>query len=121
MTLSPPPIIPANESSSSGTIPSSSLSTPSPSSNDNQSTNNNENYKCFVEIQFPTTTCAQQALEVLSVDQEIGDRVVKTLSVRDDLLVVNVQSSEAKMLRVSISSFYDMLTVFLKCHQEFGS
>ena len=32
----------------------------------------------------------------------------------------NVASSEAKMLRVSISSFYDMLTVFLKCHQEFG-
>jgi len=36
------------------------------------------------------------------------------------VLRVNIQATEAKMLRVSISSFYDMLTVFLKCQQEFG-
>eukprot|EP00557_Chaetoceros_sp_GSL56_P014765 CAMPEP_0176486252 /NCGR_PEP_ID=MMETSP0200_2-20121128/5469_1 /TAXON_ID=947934 /ORGANISM="Chaetoceros sp., Strain GSL56" /LENGTH=62 /DNA_ID=CAMNT_0017882941 /DNA_START=275 /DNA_END=463 /DNA_ORIENTATION=- len=48
----------------------------------------NENYKCCIQIKLPSVTCAQQALEVLEVDQEIGDRVVKTLSVQDDLLLV---------------------------------
>jgi hypothetical protein len=28
-------------------------------------------------------------------------------------------ATEAKMLRVSVSSFYDFLTVALKCYQEF--
>ena len=30
------------------------------------------------------------------------------------------QATEAKMLRVSVSTFYDYLTVSLKCLQEFG-
>lgn len=77
-------------------------------------------YQCKIAIQLPTPLIAESACEVLGVDQELGNRVTKSLSVDDRTLLVNVASSEAKMLRVSISSFYDMLTVFLKCHQEFG-
>jgi len=175
-------------------------------------TNNNKPYKCEIDITFPTKQHAQQCMDVLSVDDEIGDRVYKSFSVIDVVVVddvvvvgdnaaagrgdlgggggetvedvtttvmsdeglasvvadddvvvgdehgekdceiktnetgkeegstksgtidddddemddprgvlrVNIQATEAKMLRVSISSFYDMLTVFLKCQQEFG-
>ena len=79
-----------------------------------------ESYKCSIDIQFPTSLHAQNAMDVLSVDDEISSRVTKTLTVKKNALVVEFLSSEAKMLRVAISSFYDMMTVFLKCYQEFG-
>ena len=31
----------------------------------------------------------------------------------------SVEATEAKMLRVSLSSFYDLLRVVLRCYQEF--
>eukprot|EP00554_Chaetoceros_debilis_P005176 CAMPEP_0194085534 /NCGR_PEP_ID=MMETSP0149-20130528/17787_1 /TAXON_ID=122233 /ORGANISM="Chaetoceros debilis, Strain MM31A-1" /LENGTH=106 /DNA_ID=CAMNT_0038768433 /DNA_START=17 /DNA_END=337 /DNA_ORIENTATION=+ len=89
------------------------------------------NYKCTIAINFPSLLQAQSACEVLSVDEEIGNRVIKSLHVKEiegenneqrqqqGTLIVDVASSEAKMLRVSVSSFYDMLAVFLKCQQEF--
>eukprot|EP00558_Chaetoceros_sp_UNC1202_P006974 CAMPEP_0197241340 /NCGR_PEP_ID=MMETSP1429-20130617/7401_1 /TAXON_ID=49237 /ORGANISM="Chaetoceros sp., Strain UNC1202" /LENGTH=91 /DNA_ID=CAMNT_0042701161 /DNA_START=373 /DNA_END=648 /DNA_ORIENTATION=+ len=83
-------------------------------------TEKDEPYKCSIDIQFLTRLHAQNAMDVLSVDKEIGDRVTKILAVKGNIMVVNVSSSEAKMLRVAISSFYDMLSVFLKCYQEFG-
>jgi hypothetical protein len=45
-------------------------------------------YKCSIEIKFPTDLHAQHAMEVLSVDQEIGDRVIKTLCAKGSALVV---------------------------------
>jgi len=52
-----------------------------------------------------------------NVDEE-NDRLRKDRTT--SILRVDIQATEAKMLRVSISSFYDMLNVFLKCQQEFG-
>mmetsp|Transcript_26113 Transcript_26113/g.26519 ORF Transcript_26113/g.26519 Transcript_26113/m.26519 type:complete len:121 (-) Transcript_26113:80-442(-) len=37
-----------------------------------------------------------------------------------NVLRVEIEATEAKLLRVSVSSFYDMLTVVLKCYQEFS-
>lgn len=45
-------------------------------------------YKCAIEINFPSAKDAMNALEVLQVDDEIGDRVIKTLSTQDTKLIV---------------------------------
>jgi hypothetical protein len=119
-------------------------------------------HSCEVRIAFPTARHAEQTLQVMQVDKEVGDRVTKTLSIDDGsahILIVYVlfvsmvlfytvifihspvlrcfvnayclmricsfgsrfQSMELKMLRVSVSSFYDYLAVVLKCFQEFDS
>ena len=82
-------------------------------------------YKCQVDVTFSTFTEAKRAMDVLSVDGELGDKVVKkfeTVSSESGdgfVLRVSVAATEAKMLRVSLSSFYDVLKVVLKCFQEF--
>ena len=38
-------------------------------------------YKCEVDVQFPTAIDAKRACEVLSVDDEIGNRVTKQFSI----------------------------------------
>ena len=37
----------------------------------------NRPYKCTVEITFPSKIDAQRAMDVLSVDNEVGERAVK--------------------------------------------
>lgn len=37
-------------------------------------------YKCQIQIKFPHVEDATRALQVLEVDEEIGNRVVKNLS-----------------------------------------
>ena len=86
-------------------------------------------YKCEIDIAFPSETFCKYTKDILSVDKEIsGEKVVKTfsiISIGDDkimnVLRINIEATEAKLLRVAASSFYDMLTVVVKCYQEFGS
>jgi len=47
-----------------------------------------QEYKCSIEIKFPTDLLAQHAMDVLSVDEEIGDRVTKALSTKENSLLV---------------------------------
>ena len=47
-----------------------------------------QEYKCSIEIKFPTDLQAQHAMEVLSVDEEIGDRVTKAMSTKENALLV---------------------------------
>lgn len=86
-------------------------------------------YACRIEISFPTNGQAEQAMQVLQVDREPGDRVVKAFSlVKEEgegdeeltVLRVDLKATEAKMLRVAASSFYDFLQVVVKTFQEFG-
>lgn len=85
-------------------------------------------YKAQVEVTFPTPTQAKHAMDVLSVDGELGDKVIKTFAIVPStesgdgsgvIMRVSVEATEAKMLRVSLSSFYDLLRVVLRCYQEF--
>ncbi len=86
-------------------------------------------YKCEIDIAFPSVLFCRYTRYVLSVDEEIsGDKVVKSFSIitgndhsKVSILKVNIEATEAKFLRVAASSFYDMLTVIVKCYQEFGS
>eukprot|EP00545_Synedropsis_sp_CCMP1620_P002114 CAMPEP_0119004760 /NCGR_PEP_ID=MMETSP1176-20130426/1338_1 /TAXON_ID=265551 /ORGANISM="Synedropsis recta cf, Strain CCMP1620" /LENGTH=98 /DNA_ID=CAMNT_0006956505 /DNA_START=23 /DNA_END=319 /DNA_ORIENTATION=- len=85
-------------------------------------------YTCELDVSFPTKESAIRTKEIMCVDEEIGNRVVKTLEIvpaNDDdhdgdvLLRVAFKATEAKMLRVAVSTFCDYLNVALKCQQEF--
>mmetsp|Transcript_28377 Transcript_28377/g.66392 ORF Transcript_28377/g.66392 Transcript_28377/m.66392 type:complete len:341 (+) Transcript_28377:74-1096(+) len=79
-------------------------------------------YACEIEVTFPTPRHAEQTQRVMEVDQEIGDRVRKSFSLCGDdknVLRISFEATEAKFLRVSVSSCYDFLTVALKVFQEF--
>uniref|UniRef100_A0A7S3P9B8 Transcription factor Pcc1 n=1 Tax=Amphora coffeiformis TaxID=265554 RepID=A0A7S3P9B8_9STRA len=92
------------------------------SNKDNDQATDAYPYACDVKIAFPTATTADIALKVMQVDEEIGNRVRKTLSIdAADPKCLNVafEAIDAKSLRVSVSSFYDFLVVSLKCFQEF--
>ena len=43
------------------------------------------------------------------------------LPTNNNFWISRFQAAEAKILRVSVTSFYDYLTVSLKCLQEFDS
>eukprot|EP00579_Thalassiosira_antarctica_P002399 CAMPEP_0201871536 /NCGR_PEP_ID=MMETSP0902-20130614/4437_1 /ASSEMBLY_ACC=CAM_ASM_000551 /TAXON_ID=420261 /ORGANISM="Thalassiosira antarctica, Strain CCMP982" /LENGTH=114 /DNA_ID=CAMNT_0048397549 /DNA_START=30 /DNA_END=374 /DNA_ORIENTATION=- len=106
-------------------------------------------YKCTVHLALPSNQYAQHLRDVISVDQEISNKVVKTFKVvrdapadhdiiedrvggveqedgdgndGDDMRILRIQfvATDAKMLRVSMSTTYDMINVALKCFQEFG-
>jgi hypothetical protein len=40
----------------------------------------NRPYSCEIDISFPTAICAQQARDVLQVDEELTDSVIKSFS-----------------------------------------
>jgi len=97
-------------------------------------------YKCSVEIPLPTPAHANDIKRLMEVDKEVGDRVKKVFDVKDTMLQVYVpclvpclllemhilhllyrkfEATHAKWLRVSVSSFYEFLTVSLRCYQQF--
>eukprot|EP00527_Entomoneis_sp_CCMP2396_P001754 CAMPEP_0198148444 /NCGR_PEP_ID=MMETSP1443-20131203/41434_1 /TAXON_ID=186043 /ORGANISM="Entomoneis sp., Strain CCMP2396" /LENGTH=102 /DNA_ID=CAMNT_0043813131 /DNA_START=24 /DNA_END=332 /DNA_ORIENTATION=+ len=79
-------------------------------------------YACDIEIAFPTPRHAEQSMRIMQVDEEIGDRVQKSFSLvgdENEIVRISFQATEAKLLRVSVSSFYDYLVIALKVYQEF--
>lgn len=92
-------------------------------------------YICEIVISFPTARHAEQVKQVLEVDREVGaeDRIVhKSFAIQNgggaspqnnnkNELTVRFAATEAKWLRVSVTSFYDYLIVALKCYQEFDT
>ena len=90
-------------------------------------------YKCTIRLALPSSQCAQHLRDVMSVDREISNKVVKTISVASPeedvegeepsearVLRIHFEATDAKMLRVSVSTTYDMINVALKCFAEFG-
>jgi hypothetical protein len=78
-------------------------------------------YECSLDLTFPLARQASQVRRIMAVDRELGDRVLRVLTVKDRTVHVAFKATEAKLLRVSVSSFCDYLTVALKCFQEFDS
>ncbi|KAI2495126.1 hypothetical protein MHU86_19400 [Fragilaria crotonensis] len=65
-------------------------------------------YACEINVSFPTAASASRTKNVLIVDQELGNRVVKTMDVLSTdprTLRISFQATEAKMLRVAVSGF----------------
>ncbi|KAK1745667.1 hypothetical protein QTG54_003591 [Skeletonema marinoi] len=102
-------------------------------------------YKSTVHIALPSNQYAQHLKDVVSVDEEVSNKVFKSFSIvtsqevdgsdvdrgndaiiRDGgdadeqrVLRINFMATDAKMLRVAMSTTYDMINVALKCFQEF--
>ncbi|XP_018424646.1 PREDICTED: EKC/KEOPS complex subunit LAGE3 [Nanorana parkeri] len=74
-----------------------------------------------LDVPFPCATEAQIALKSLSPDAEPRKGgVSKTLSLKDNVLQVHWQADEARILRVSVSSFLEHLSLVVKTMERFG-
>jgi hypothetical protein len=86
-----------------------------------------QKHACEIEVTFATNLQAEHALQVMQVDEEPSDRVTKSYQLiqqsendnHTTLMKVRFESKELKMLRVSVSSFYDYLGVVIKTFREF--
>ena len=64
---------------------------------------------------------AELALKALSVDVELSpERSTKILTTEGGHLIANFSAVDARSLRVSMSSYCDMLSVVLRTLREFG-
>mmetsp|Transcript_5932 Transcript_5932/g.8128 ORF Transcript_5932/g.8128 Transcript_5932/m.8128 type:complete len:91 (+) Transcript_5932:61-333(+) len=78
-------------------------------------------YCCVVEINFPSNEAAQITRNSLEVDEELQPKKVsKKFEVLDSTLKISFEATEVKMLRVAVSSFFDMAAVVLRTLQEFS-
>ncbi|KAG2186226.1 hypothetical protein INT43_002664 [Umbelopsis isabellina] len=73
-----------------------------------------------LEIPFPTPRLAEIAQRALSVDKELkGDQVKRSISVEDNMLKVDFDCISVRMLRVSTTSFFEMLTMVTNTMEMF--
>ncbi|KAG2188381.1 hypothetical protein INT44_001134 [Umbelopsis vinacea] len=73
-----------------------------------------------LEIPFPTPRLASIAQRTLSVDKELKvDQVKRILTANGDKLIVDFDCSSVKMLRVSATSFFEMLTMVTSTMEQF--
>ncbi|XP_056395747.1 EKC/KEOPS complex subunit LAGE3 isoform X2 [Hyla sarda] len=76
---------------------------------------------CHLHVPFPCPREAQIAHDSLSPDAEPRKGgVSKTLSVTDNVLHVHWRADEARILRVSVSSFLDHLSLVVQTMDRFG-
>ncbi|XP_053329605.1 EKC/KEOPS complex subunit LAGE3 [Spea bombifrons] len=74
-----------------------------------------------LRVPFPCPREAQIAHDTLCPDAEPRrGGVSKTLSVADDSLLVRWKADEARILRVSVSSFLEHLSLVLQTMERFG-
>ncbi|XP_072285419.1 EKC/KEOPS complex subunit LAGE3 [Pyxicephalus adspersus] len=74
-----------------------------------------------LDVPFPCSTEAQIAHNSLSPDAEPRKGgVSRTLSVQDNVLSVHWQADEARILRVSVGSFLEHLSLVVRTMDRFG-
>eukprot|EP00640_Fibrocapsa_japonica_P009992 CAMPEP_0113936828 /NCGR_PEP_ID=MMETSP1339-20121228/3610_1 /TAXON_ID=94617 /ORGANISM="Fibrocapsa japonica" /LENGTH=82 /DNA_ID=CAMNT_0000939389 /DNA_START=85 /DNA_END=333 /DNA_ORIENTATION=- /assembly_acc=CAM_ASM_000762 len=77
-------------------------------------------YCCSLKISYTSVDAAEIA-RVLTVDEELQPtKVTKNIVAEDQKLLVTFACTDPKILRVALSSFYDMIIVATKALQEFG-
>ena len=78
-------------------------------------------YQCALRVQFPSPRFAGIVEKSLAVDAELRpDKVRRTSGTDGATLVVNFEATELRMLRVAMSSYYDMALVAVQTLQEFA-
>ena len=78
-------------------------------------------YNGTIRIALPNAEYATIMKEAIDVDKELQpDKVLRILTVEATSLVVTFKALNAKMLRVAISSFFDMAAVSAKTLLEFA-
>ena len=74
-----------------------------------------------VSIAFPTSRRAEVARNALQVDRELNpDQVHKSFAVEGAVLRTTFRALDVRMLRVAMSSYFDMAKVVTECLDEFG-
>ncbi|KAM9326560.1 EKC/KEOPS complex subunit LAGE3 [Gastrophryne carolinensis] len=74
-----------------------------------------------LDVPFPCSREAEIAHDSLSPDAEPRKAgVSKTLSLTDNVLHVHWQADEARILRVSVSSFLEHMSLVVKTMDRFG-
>ena len=79
-------------------------------------------YQLTVRIPCADSRTAEWVKATLDVDKEISpDKVVRTLAVgpQGNMLIVSIQATEARLLRASVASLFDMMAVALRVLCEF--
>ncbi|KAK0080332.1 hypothetical protein PV325_014143, partial [Microctonus aethiopoides] len=75
-----------------------------------------------VSVPFPSSREAEIAYQVLRVDSEPKrSGVIKSLLVDENILNVSISGKEARKVRVSLTSFFDSLTLVTETMKEFDS
>jgi len=78
-------------------------------------------YVCKVRIKFATNKAAVMTQQALEVDKEISpEKVERTMHVDNVFLVVEIRSTELRLLRASAASFFDMAMVAVRFLCEFA-
>lgn len=79
-------------------------------------------FTCSVEVPFATARAAEITKQTLEVDAELTpDKVRRTLQVRGSVLVCSIESTEQRLLRASLASFFDMAMTATRFLCEFDS
>uniref|UniRef100_A0A3P8UP78 L antigen family member 3 n=1 Tax=Cynoglossus semilaevis TaxID=244447 RepID=A0A3P8UP78_CYNSE len=75
----------------------------------------------FLEVPFPTSREAEIALRSLSPDREPRKGgITKELVLSENILSVRWSADEARILRVSVNSFLDHLSLVVETMEMFG-
>lgn len=82
----------------------------------------NEELKAELLIPFHTSDHAKIAYNSLTVDKEPRKELItRKIELDGDKLKINWTSKEARILRVSINSFLDHLSLVVKTIERFGN
>ena len=74
-----------------------------------------------LEIPFETEKSAEIAYNSLRVDPEPKrSGLVKTLELKGATLVVHFKCQEARTLRVSVNTFFDLLSLVIQTQEQFA-
>ncbi|XP_008322957.1 L antigen family member 3-like [Cynoglossus semilaevis] len=78
-------------------------------------------FEFFLEVPFPTSREAEIALRSLSPDREPRKGgITKELVLSENILSVRWSADEARILRVSVNSFLDHLSLVVETMEMFG-
>lgn len=79
-------------------------------------------YQSDLRITFLNDTQAQNVKLCMEVDDELQpNKIEKFFSVESNVLIIKFGSSDLKVLRVAMSSFFDMIIVCTKTLLEFDT
>ena len=78
------------------------------------------NFSAEARVRFASAEHAAIAARALAVDDELQPtKAAKEFATEGQVLVCRLRASEARVLRVMLSSFYDMLAVTLRSFRDF--
>jgi len=79
-------------------------------------------YECTLRIQLQNARHATIIKDCMEVDEELQPlKVSKQFTITGSILTLQIAATEIRMLRVALSSFFDMVTVSVKTLLEFDS